>query len=99
MRDNYSAITAKGAIVIGVSPDSLASHNRFRKTQSSVLPRKRPDRTVAKAYGAWGQKVMFGRTTEGIIRSTFIIDETGTIIKVFDKVNTATHGQDVLAFL
>jgi peroxiredoxin Q/BCP len=100
MRDNYSAITAKGAIVIGVSPDSLASHNRFREKHN--LPfylGSDPDRTVAKAYGAWGQKVMFGRTTEGIIRSTFIIDEMGTIIKVFHKVNTATHGQDVLAFL
>lgn len=99
-RDNYSAIIAKGAVVIGVSPDSLASHQRFRdKHNLPFYLGSDPDHKVAEAFGAWGKKVRFGKEVEGIIRSTFIIDESGTIIKVFDKVNTATHGQDILAFL
>jgi len=99
-RDNYSAIIAKGAVVIGVSPDSLASHQRFRdKHNLPFYLGSDPDHKVAEAFGAWGKKVRFGKEVEGIIRSTFIIDESGTIIKAFDKVNTATHGQDILAFL
>lgn len=100
MRDHYSAITARGAVVIGVSPDSIASHNRFREKHN--LPfylGSDPNHEVAKAYGAWGKKTRFGKTTEGILRTTFIIDQAGTIIKILDKVKTDTHGQDVLAFL
>ncbi|NLM55445.1 MAG: thioredoxin-dependent thiol peroxidase [Firmicutes bacterium] len=99
-RDNYSAITDKGAVVIGISPDSIASHNRFReKHDLPFFLGSDPDHKVAEAYGAWGEKTRFGKTSMGILRSTFVIDESGTIIKVFDKVNTETHGQDVLAFL
>ncbi len=99
-RDNYSAITDKGAVVIGISPDSIASHNRFReKHDLPFFLGSDPDHKVAEAYGAWGEKTRFGKTSMGILRSTFVIDESGTIIKVFAKVNTETHGQDVLAFL
>ncbi len=99
-RDDYSLFTLKGAVVIGVSPDSETSHQKFRAKYS--LPfylLSDPDHQVAELYGAWGPKKMFGRTYEGIIRSTFIIDEEGKIIKVFPKVKPAGHAQEVLAYL
>lgn len=99
-RDNFKAITDKGAIVIGVSPDSITSHHRFRaKHDLPFYLGSDPDHEVAKAYGAWGEKYSFGKKSIGLIRSTFVIDEKGTISHVFDKVQTATHGEDVLEVL
>jgi peroxiredoxin Q/BCP len=100
MRNHFDEITARGAVVIGVSPDSVESHERFRKQHN--LPfylGSDPDHKVAEAFGAWGDKKMFGKVYKGIKRSTFIIDEQGVIVKVFDKVSTETHGHDVLAYL
>ena len=100
MRNSFDEISARGAVVIGISPDSVESHKRFR--QKHNLPfnlGSDPNHEVAEAFGAWGDKKMFGKVFKGIKRSTFIIDEQGVITKVFDKVNTETHGQDVLAHL
>lgn len=100
MRDNHTAIAEKGAVVIGVSPDSIDSHARFRdKHDLPFYLASDPDHKVAEAFGAWGEKKSFGKVSEGILRSTFVIDEDGTIIKVFKKVKTDTHGQDVLPYL
>lgn len=99
-RDAHGEIVAAGAAVLGISPDSLRSHGKF-KTKFS-LPfalLSDPDHRVAEMYGAWGEKRMYGKTYMGIIRSTFIIDEAGKIIKVFPNVKVQEHSQEVLAAL
>src|SRR5205823_5301944 len=70
----------KGAVVVGVSPDSIASHGKFKDKQKlAFLLLSDPDHEVAEGYGAWGDKVLYGRKFKGIIRSTFVIDEKGKI--------------------
>ncbi len=99
-RDDHSQFLAKGAIVLGVSPDGQASHERFRaKLGLPFHLLSDPEHKVAELYGAWGEKKMYGRTYHGIFRSTFVIDEKGIIIKVFPKVKPAGHAEKVLPFL
>jgi peroxiredoxin Q/BCP len=99
-RDDYSRIIAAGAAVLGVSPDSIKSHDKFKlKLSLPFALLSDPDHRVAEMYGAWGEKKMRGKTYMGIIRSTFIIDEEGKIIKVFPKVKVKDHSQEVLAVL
>jgi peroxiredoxin Q/BCP len=99
-RDVYDDILEAGAAVIGISPDSSKSHEKFRKRFN--LPfylLSDTGHSIAEAYGAWGEKKMYGRSYKGIIRSTFIIDENGIIIKVFPKVSPEGHGDEVLKIL
>lgn len=99
-RDVYDQILEAGAIVLGVSPDSTSSHQTFRQRQG--LPfYLLSDRELkaAKAYGVWGEKKMYGKTSMGIIRSTFIIDEEGTIMKVFRHVKPEGHGAEILQYI
>jgi len=99
-RDEYDAILEKGAVVIGISADSQASHDKFKKKYG--LPfylLSDPEKTVIRGFGAWGEKKMYGKTHEGIMRYTFILDENNVIIKTFPKVKTHEHGKDVLALL
>jgi peroxiredoxin Q/BCP len=99
-RDDYSDIISAGAVVLGVSPDTVKSHDKFKlKFELPFALLSDPDHAVAELYGAWGEKNMYGRTYMGVIRSTFIIDEGGTIIKVFPKVKPKDHSQQVLAVL
>lgn len=99
-RDNYAQFTAHGAVVIGISPDSPTSHAKFRlKLGLPFYLVSDPDHAVASAYGAWGTKTRCGRTTEGIIRSTFVIDEEGRLHKVFRQVKPEGHAAEVLAAL
>jgi peroxiredoxin Q/BCP len=99
-RDDYSAILAAGAVVLGVSPDNVKSHDGFKLQFSLPFALlSDPDHRVAELYGAWGEKKMYGKTSMGIIRSTFIIDEQGKIAKVFPKVKPENHSQEVLAAL
>ena len=99
-RDDYSEILATGAVVLGVSPDPVKSHDKFKLKYSLPFALLSDvDHEVAEAYGAWGEKKMYGRTYMGILRSTFIIDEEGKIIKVFPKVKVKDHSQEVLAVL
>lgn len=96
-RDVHDDILAKGAAVLGISPDNEASHWKF--IQKFNLPFHLlcdPDHKAAEAYGAWGPKKMYGREYEGILRATFIIDEEGTVKKVFPNVNPKDHAQAVL---
>lgn len=75
------------AVILGVSPDSTASHRKFiDKYQLGITLLSDPDKSVMKAYGAWGMKKNYGREYEGVIRSTFIIAPDGTIVAVWDKV-------------
>lgn len=99
-RDANSLFLAQGATVIGISPDDAESHQRFRAKHG--LPfylLSDTDHRVAEAYGAWGEKNMYGRTYEGIIRSTFVVGEDGRIIKAFPKVKPDDHASEVLAYL
>jgi peroxiredoxin Q/BCP len=99
-RDDYSLFLVKGAVVIGVSPDKESSHQKFRiKYALPFYLLSDPDHQVAALYGAWGEKTRYGRTYEGILRSTFVIDEEGKIIKAFRNVKPEGHAQEVLAVL
>jgi len=100
LRDVYDEILEKGGVVIGVSADSVKSHGNFKKKHD--LPfylLSDPDKTLIQAYGAWGEKKMYGKTYMGIVRSTFIIATDGTIEKVFPKVTPKEHAAEVLACL
>lgn len=99
-RDDHSLLVAAGAVVLGVSPDAVKSHVRFKaKFSLPFALLSDTDHRVAEAYGAWGEKTMYGKSYMGIIRSTYVIDEAGTILKVFPKVEVKTHSQEVLAVL
>jgi peroxiredoxin Q/BCP len=99
-RDDYSQITAAGAVVLGVSPDSVKSHDGFKlRYNLPFFLLSDPDHRVAEMYGAWGEKKMYGKSYMGIIRTTFVIDEEGRIVKVFPKVRVKGHSQEVLAAL
>jgi peroxiredoxin Q/BCP len=99
-RDAYDDILEKGAVVIGISADSVQSHVKFKKKYG--LPfhlLSDPDKEVIRKYGAWGEKKMYGKTYEGIIRSTVVIDENGVIVKVFPKVTPNEHAKEVIEYL
>jgi thioredoxin-dependent peroxiredoxin len=99
-RDAAAQLKKKGAVVLGVSRDSIKSHCKFRddhKLNFRLL--SDPDAKAIKAYGAWGEKNMYGKTTEGILRTTVVIDEDGKVAKVFPKVKVAGHVEKVLAAL
>jgi peroxiredoxin Q/BCP len=99
-RDDHTAINAAGAVVLGVSPDSVKSHDGFKlKHNLPFALLSDPDHEVAIQYGVWGEKSMYGRTYMGIIRSTYIIDEEGKISKVFPKVRVKGHVEKVLEAL
>ena len=99
-RDNLVTIETKNAVVIGVSPDSAKSHQNFKnKHNLNFVLLSDPEHKVAEAYGAWGEKNMYGRKYWGILRSTFIIGKDGIIKHVFKKVKTAVHGEEVLEVL
>jgi peroxiredoxin Q/BCP len=96
-RDNWKAVQGRGAVVLGVSPDSISSHGKFKTKYKLPFPLLADeDHKVAEAYGAWGEKSMYGRKYHGILRSTFIIDEKGRIARVFEKVKPKGHAGEVL---
>ncbi len=100
LRDSWWAIQEAGAVVLGVSPDGPASHAQFaRKFQLPFPLLADEDHSVAEAYGAWGEKSMYGRTYMGIIRSTVIIDGEGVVSHVFPRVRPKGHAASVLAAL
>lgn len=97
LRDNYERFLALGYQVLGVSRDSAASHRRFIEKYS--LPFHLiadTDLAILKAYEAWGEKKMYGKTTEGTLRTTYVIDEKGIIIDAIAKVDTKNHTAQIL---
>jgi peroxiredoxin Q/BCP len=99
-RDNFAALKKRGAIVLGVSADSVESHAKFAKKFSLPFTLlSDPDKNIVNAYGVWVQKSFMGRKFMGIERSTFIIGGDGRIRKIFRKVNPKTHVAEVLEFL
>ena len=100
IRDVYPELEGEGVAVIGISPDPPEKLVKFRQKHNlPFILLSDPDHRVAEAYGAWGEKKMYGKSYMGIIRSTFIIDEEGKIIKVFPKVKVQNHSQEVLDVL
>ncbi len=99
-RDVYDYILEAGAVVVGISPDGEKSHDKFRnKYNLPFYLLSDEEHRIAEAYGAWGEKKMYGKTYMGIIRSTFIIDEEMVVSKVFPKVSPEGHAEEVLEFL
>lgn len=99
-RDRRSEIEERGAIVLGVSPDTVASHGKFRDKYDLNFPLLAdPGHTVADSYGAWREKNMYGKVSMGIQRSTFLIDAKGVVRKVWKKVSVDGHDEQVLSAL
>ncbi len=99
-RDFISEFEKRDAVVLGVSPDSIRSHQNFKsKHELNFTLLSDPEHQVAEAYGAWGKKKMYGREYMGIIRSTFIIGKDGVVKYVFPKVKPAGHAEEVLKVL
>ena len=100
LRDNYSDLTTKGFEVIGVSPDSEKSHTSFiGKYNLPFNLIADTQKEILKAYGAWGLKKNYGREYEGVLRTTYVIDEEGKIEAVFKKVDTKNHTDQILKAL
>ena len=96
----YPQFTEKGAVVIGISKDSVASHKKFEQNHSlpfTIL--SDTELTAIKAYDVWQEKKNYGKVSMGVVRSTFIIDENGVVEKVMPKVKPDTNAAEVLAYL
>ena len=98
-RDNLPKFNAAGAVVIGVSKDNVASHQKFRAKFRLTFPLAADTGRVCDAYGVWRQKSMYGRTYMGIERSTFIIDEAGVVRAEWRKVSVPGHAEEVIQTL
>jgi peroxiredoxin Q/BCP len=99
-RDAKAKLAKHGAVVLGVSPDSPESHEKFRakyKLPFALLADE--GHKVAEKYGAWREKNMYGKKSMGIARSTFVIDAVGTVVKVFKAVKVDGHDEQVLEVL
>lgn len=97
LRDQYDEMIDKGFVVIGVSPDDERSHTKFAEKYSLPFPLLAdPDLKIIKSYGVWGAKKMYGKEYEGLLRTTFVIDEMGVIEEVIEKVKTDDHANQIL---
>jgi peroxiredoxin Q/BCP len=98
LRDNYPALLKKGFAVIGVSADDEKSHRKFITKYNLPFPLIADvDKKVINAYDVWGEKTIFGKTMDGINRTTFLISEDGKIEKVFSEVDTENHTEQILS--
>lgn len=96
IRDNMPDFSRLNVKILGVSRDSGESHRKFIEKQNlNFTLLSDPGHQVMEEYGAWGEKTLYGKKSMGVIRSTFVINEDGVIEKVYKKVNTATHGEDL----
>lgn len=99
-RDNYSSFQEKDVVVIGISKDSVKSHSNFAaKHELPFILLSDPELQAIQAYDVWHEKTMCGKTSMGVVRSTCVIDETGTVIYSAEKVKTDADPLNVLAFL
>jgi peroxiredoxin Q/BCP len=99
-RDLGAEFAEAGAVILGISADSLASHEKFSSKFKLGFPLLSDEDTkVSTAYGAWGEKTMYGRKFQGMVRTTFLLDKEGVIRKVWPKVKVDEHADAVLAFL
>lgn len=99
-RDDYSAYEEADIVILGVSPDTVKSHAKFKKKFQLPFPLLADDgHKVCDLYEVWGPKKFMGKAYEGVLRTTFLIDIDGNILKVFENVRPAEHSQEVLAAL
>jgi peroxiredoxin Q/BCP len=100
MNDNYAMWLSKGYEVIGISPDNVASHKKFAdKFGFGFNLIADPSTEILQAYGVWGEKSMYGRKYMGVLRTTFVIDENGIIVGIFEKVDTKNHTDQIIKAL
>ena len=99
-RDSYKAIEKMGAVILGISPDSVKSHDKFiNKFQLPYPLLADEEKKMCQDYGVWVEKSMYGKKYMGVARTTFIIDAHGHIAKIFEKVKPEGHNQEVIAAL
>jgi len=99
-RDDYSDYEKAGVAILGVSPDTVASHVKFKQKFQLPFPLLADEgHKVCDLYGVWGPKKFVGKEYEGVLRTTFLIDGNGNILKVFEKVRPAEHSQEVFSAL
>jgi len=97
LRDNYHRFLAEGYAVVGVSKDSTASHKKFIEKFSLPFPLiADTDGHVTELYEAWGEKSMYGKKYMGVLRKTYVIDESGVIVQLIEKVETSRHSAQIL---
>lgn len=97
LRDNYERFLALGYNVIGISKDSVKAQKNFSGKYALPFPLLADtDALIIKAFGAWGEKKLYGKTYEGILRKTFIFNENGILEEIIDKVNTKNHAEQIL---
>ena len=97
---NYEGFKRKDIVVIGISKDSVASHQKFaEKYDLPFILLSDPERQAIEAYGVWQEKKNYGKVSMGVVRSTYIIDEQGLIEKVMPKVKPDTNAEEILAYL
>ena len=97
IRDSYDALVAEGYNVVGVSKDSASSHRKFRERHDLPFTLLSDSSTeMLQAFGAWGEKKMYGKTVMGTLRRTFIFDENGILARVIEKVDTKNHASQIL---
>ncbi len=97
LRDNYTDLMNNGYVIIGVSPDAPTSHVKFAEKFDlpfSLLPDT--EKEIIQSYGVWGPKKFMGKSYDGVLRTTFVIDESGLIEKVITKVDTKNHTEQIL---
>jgi len=100
LRDSKKELTALGAVALGISPDPVARLQKFAdRDKLNFILLSDEDHAVANKYGVWGLKKFMGREFMGIRRTTFIIDKSGKLVHIMDKVNTKTHHNDVISIL
>jgi len=99
-RDDYSAYKKAGVTILGVSPDTVQSHAKFKAKYNLPFPLLADvGHTMCSKYGVWGHKKFMGREYDGVLRTTFLIDREGKITRVFEGVRPAEHSAEVLAAL
>jgi peroxiredoxin Q/BCP len=97
LRDNHEALIARGYNIVGVSKDSAKSHKNFKEKYELPFTLLSDTSTeMLQAFGAWGEKKMYGKTVMGTIRKTFIFDENGTLTEIIEKVDTKNHAAQIL---
>jgi thioredoxin-dependent peroxiredoxin len=97
LRDNFSALKANGFEIVGVSPDDVESHKKFKnKFQLPFTLVADPKHTIIDKYGVWGEKNLYGHKHMGIYRTTFVIDEKGVITKIFKKPRNKAHAEEIM---
>lgn len=100
LNDNYQMWLSKGYEVVGISPDSVASHKKFAdKFKFGFNLIADPETKILQDYGVWGEKSMYGKKYMGVLRTTFVVNENGNIEEIFDKVDTKNHTDQIIQAL